>query len=299
MGPLGEFWSTKRRALSRGLRRHRPVMGIGSAFLILLSLQAQTPPLAKEYIRLNARVVAIENTAAGSGGGHARQFASATDQVNWGPLPSSPLRIVGNLSIGMWIKLPSTAQGCLICDGLGGSLNSSTAWPYFMSIAGSSGSWSIIVGHDTATSNINNASSPFAAAIPNDTWVYLGLSRDTTAQTYMLYKSDGTSITTVGTFAYSGNPPSTAGTATGSQVILSSADYRADLALIHLVGSVEEHYVAARAWSSSEHLLAAQGNPPSGSLVLACLMGNTPEVDISGSGLSGTVTGTTLVAGHD
>ncbi|HEV8414603.1 MAG TPA: hypothetical protein VGQ49_13490 [Bryobacteraceae bacterium] len=238
-------------------------------------------------------MIAIES------GGRARQFASTADKINWGALSSSPLRVVGDLSIGMWIKLPSNGQGCLVCGGPGGTLDSSTAWPYFMSLAGSSGSWSIIVGHDTASANINNGSNPFAAAIPNDVWVYIGFSRDTTAQTYTLYKSDGTSVTTVGTFAYSGNPPSTAGTGPSNQMTISSGDYRSDLGLLHLVGTVEEHYMAARAWSSSEHLLAAQGSPPTTSLVLDCRMGNTPEVDISGSGLSGSVSGTALVAGHN
>src|SRR5258707_15438023 len=89
--------------------------------------QAQSSQLTKEYIRLSGTVIAIES------GGRARQFASTGDKINWGDLPNSPLRVVGDLSIGMWIKLPSNAQGCLVCDASGGALNSSTAWPYFMS----------------------------------------------------------------------------------------------------------------------------------------------------------------------
>src|SRR5579864_2518081 len=67
--------------------------------------QAQSSQLTREYIRLSGAVIAIES------GGRARQFASTSDQINWGALPNSPLRIVGDLSIGMWIKLPSNAQG--------------------------------------------------------------------------------------------------------------------------------------------------------------------------------------------
>ena len=65
-----------------------------------------------------------------------------------------------------------------------------------------------------------------------------------------------------------------------------------------LVGTVQQHYISRSAWSATDHQNAMGGAPPATGLVLACSMGNSPEVDTSGNGGSGAVTGTTLVAGH-
>lgn len=228
----------------------------------------------------------------------ARLFSVLTDSIDWGALNGSPCRLVGDMSLGIWIKPQSDTQGCLIRTGAGGGLSATTAWPYFMSLKGSSGNWSVIVGHDTAGSNINNGGSPFAAALANNVWVYLGFTRDATAKTYTLYKGDGISISTVGVFSYSDNPDPLAGTDSAAHLTISSADYRSDLGIVHYVGTMEEHYIWSRKLTSAEHATAMAGVPPKTGLVLSCPMGSTPEVDISSSSLIGTVTGTTVVQGH-
>ena len=112
-----------------------PVLTLCGLVTVQVTLDAQTASVSKEYIRLAGRVIAIENPP-----GNARQFATTAEQVNWGDITSgSPLRIVGDMSLGMWIKLPNNAQGALFRAGVDGVLNDSTAWPYFMSIAGSCG----------------------------------------------------------------------------------------------------------------------------------------------------------------
>jgi len=230
--------------------------------------------------------------------GFGSQGVDANDGVNWGSIVSSPLRIVGNLGIGMWVKLPSDAQGTLFHAGIpSASLDANTAWPYFIGVLASSGN-KIVVGHDTASVNINNSASPFTTGILNDIWTYVGLSRDTTAKTYKLYVGDGTTVTLIGTYTYSDNPSATAGTAAGSIATISTGDYRSDLGIVHLNAAVAEHYIWNVAPSLSDHASAMAGSPLSSGLVLSCHLGKSPETDIVGSNGTPSITGTLVVEGH-
>ena len=221
--------------------------------------------------------------------------------MDWGI--HEALRITGDLSLGMWVKLPSNAAGCFLRLGGEGTLTPTSAWPYFLAIKGSSDNWTIITGHDTSTSNINNAGSPFPAAIKNDQWTYIGITRQIAAHKYTMYKSlDAKTIATVGSFTYgsSDDPPSTAGTGWALWVA-SPNHYRDDLSLNPLIGTIDDMYIAAALWTPSQHLAAAKGYPSTTGLRLWCRMAEGPDVAVDKSevgGLTAVVTGTKIVDGH-
>lgn len=64
------------------------------------------------------------------------------------------------------------------------------------------------------------------------------------------------------------------------------------------VGTAEEHFIWSRKLTIAEHQAAMQDQPSATNLLLECLMGDSPEKDISGNANSGPVTGTMLVSGH-
>lgn len=219
--------------------------------------------------------------------GRARYFAGplSGDHLDWG---TSILPITGDLSIGMWIKLESASTGWLIS-------NSARffEWPYSLFVSGSSGAWNITYRH-TNSGDIDIA---FPAALLNDKWYYIGISRDASLKTVTMYRGDESgNFSTVGTGTYGTNPAS-GGAFSPPHLYIGNA-VTGDGNDHYLDGTVEEHYIWQRAIGAGEHSQAMVGSPPATDLVLACQMGDSPEIDTSGSGFSGTVTGTTLVTGH-
>ncbi len=216
---------------------------------------------------------------------------SDTDVLDWGD--SSVYKITGDLSIGIYINLPSNAQGVIIKRGKNTGAASES---YDLLVAGSSGAWDIEYLHDYSGAS-NNEKHTFATAIQNGKWVYIGISRDASAKTVSLYLGDGSTLTLIETWGYSHDivdADATSRLTVGNDVGGSAGD----IDPAPLVGVVEEHYIHNRVLSSSEHINSMKGNPSFTGMVLGCFMGDDPEVDIAGSG-EGEVTGTTLIQGHN
>ena len=135
----------------------------------------------------------------------------------------------------------------------------------------------------------------FNTNLANGTWYYIGFSRDDTAKTVTLYKSSGASLSAVEAWTYPLSPAAASGTDPQSETVIGN---RIGTGYSPGRATIAEHYIWNRKLTLAEHQLAMQGQPPLNGLVLECIMaGASPEVDIIGA-LSGTLTGTTVVAGH-
>jgi hypothetical protein len=205
---------------------------------------------------------------------------------------TSILVILGDLAIGMWIKIPTGAvayptTGATFLIGAWQNITGGENIAYSLTIAGAAGAWNIYYEHLSGTDSFT-----FPCSIPNDTWVYVGITRASVPKTVTCYVGDGATLRSCGSFTYTDAP--TAGTGA----------YACNVALNYLGSprgpvTIQEHYVASRQWSASDHISAMKGSPPSYELQLACSMGNTPEIDYSPNAFSGAVVGTLLVGGHD
>lgn len=232
-------------------------------------------------------------SAGASAGKQARSFAGGTDKVDYGN--ASVFNLHGDMSLGIWLKLSSSAFGTLIERESSVATGTGDNRAFALAVGGVSGSWSIFYQHDAGSSSSAAASHTFITAIPNDTWVYVGFSRDATAKTITLYLGDGSTTRLIETWTYTTQPDGGTDSACTLKLGTGGGDGTRWGAL---VGILEEHYIWSRALSQSEHQDAMRGSPSPTDLILDCLMGNSPEVDLSPTGASGTVTGTTLVAGH-
>ncbi len=201
-----------------------------------------------------------------------------------------------DMSLGVWIKLNSSSQGVIIAYGTGsGSLADNT--DFVLAVAGSSGSWGLEYGHDYGSGGATDQYHTFSAAIPNDRWVYVGFTRDTTAKTVKFYIGNGNSIQLLEQFAYTTNHDG--GTSSNCLMQVGNHTGSAGPFPYPFIGTAEEHYVSSAKWTLADHESAMRGNPSLTGLVLGSVMGDDPEVDISGNGNIGAVTGTTLVSGHN
>ena len=231
----------------------------------------------------------------GTGGG----TGASTDLLDWGNDPS--WNITGDLSIGVWVKFPSDAHnnGVIIEFGQNGSSNPVNTNYILMSYGSTGGPWDIHYYHDYASGFNISESHVFATKIPNDTWRYLFLVRDDTALTVSLYMASvgSSALTLVETWSYT-NHPDGGGDPTNRMTLGFQHGGTGGAGEATLIGAVEEHYVWNRKLTTDEGFAAMQRNGPIDAMVLGCFMGDDPEIDISGTGASGTVTGTTLVPGH-
>lgn len=224
--------------------------------------------------------------------GTARSFAGGTDKIDWGQ--DSIYNILGDLSIGIWIKLPSNAYGSIIAHGY---QESGPDCAFSLSVGVTANSWEIRYMHNIATSD-DYEDHLFSTAIPNNQWRYVGISRDSSAKTVTAFvrTSSGT-MSQVAIWTYTSDP---ADSDSNSRLFVGNFPNSSGGTVwtAPLIGNVQEHYLSTVAWTSDQHLAASNGNPLTAGLVLSCAMGNSPEADASGNSGSGTVTGTTLVQGH-
>ncbi len=227
----------------------------------------------------------------------AREFARSrtTDAVNWGP--GSLFRLIASMSAGVWCMLPSNARGTILFRGFDSSTTEAQNDAFKLGVTSSSTPFSLNYSHDYGAAG-GFEDHDFAAAIPVDTWRYVGFSRDDTAKTVSLYVGNGVIGSFIEAWAYTHSP--TGGTDPACQMLVGTNgfDIGGQWFSGPLEGTLEEHYIWSRSITAAEHLLASQGNPPTSGLLLACAMGTSPEIDNSGNGGSGTVTGTELVEGH-
>lgn len=225
-------------------------------------------------------------------GRSARRFSGA-DYINWGN--TSDFKLTGDMSFGAWIKLPPNANGTVVSRGYGGTAQAEND-SYKLGVAGTTGAWNLNYSHDYGAGPFE--SHEFTCAIPNNTWKYVGFTRDATAKTIKLWVGDAEALTLIETWTYTNNTDG--GTDANCKLMIGTyANYAGGVSWsAPFVGTIQEHYVWGEKRTQAEHLLAAQGLPPAGSLLLACFMGQTPEIDVSGDSHTSTITGTELVEGH-
>jgi len=241
-------------------------------------------------------IVYIRAGTAGTAGKQAREFAAGTDGVDYGN--SLTFNVLGDLSVGVWLKLPSTAAGTIITRGYNSATVSKNSC-FDLNVKGSSGAWEIQYYHDPADGGVSEDDKHnFSTALANDTWYYIGFSRDATAKTVSMFVGDGVTVALIQTWTYPTDPTGGSDSAVHLSIGQLAGGYSGNVSDAPLVGTVEEHYIWSRKLSLAEHQDAMRGSPSPTNLILDCLMGNSPEVDLSPTGASGTVTGTTLVTGH-
>ncbi len=231
--------------------------------------------------------------------GRAREFAGGSDVVNWGS--TSPTLITGNMSAMIWFKLPSGSNGqsTLLARGINDPASAKNTC-YGLVAQGSADAWLLKYWHDYGTNHVE--SHDFAAAIRNDAWTCAAFVRDVTAKTVSLYTGNGTTMAAVGTFSYTNNPDG----GTDPACLLTIGNYAGGVGDFPdgshagpLVGTTQEYYIWSRSLTLTELISAMKGNPSTTGMVLGCPSGTSPEIDLSSSGGSGTLTGTTLVGGHN
>ena len=223
----------------------------------------------------------------------ARSFAGSGETVNYGT--NATAWNLQDMSCGIWINLPSNAQGCIIGYLYGGTALADNS-AFGLGVAGSAGSWNIEYGHDHGSSGSTDQDHEFVTAIPNDVWVYIGFTRDTTAKTVTFYMGDGSTVRLIETYTYTTNHDG--GTSSVVEMRVGNTPGTHGGSFTDYVGSAQQHYVTTAKWTMADHASAMNGSPPATGLVLNSAMGQNPEVDISPTGASGAVTGTTLVQGH-
>lgn len=131
----------------------------------------------------------------------ARQFAGGTDAVNWGT--GAGFNLHSDMSLGIWVKFSASAAGTIIARG-GTGATSAFNDAFGLYVAGASNAWNVTYKHFNGTQVLNSIT--FTTNIPNDTWKYIGFSRDATAKTVSLYVGDGLNIALIATSSYANNP---------------------------------------------------------------------------------------------
>lgn len=222
--------------------------------------------------------------------GTARQFSGGSDQVDYGH-NDSLYQILGDLTIGIWVKFPSNAAGFLI--GYSCCNTAATEQPFALQIFGSSDAWTIDYSHDGP-----DLHHTFSTTFENDTWYFLGIVRDSVNKNLYLFWGNGTSLNIVETFAYATNA---GGSAAGSRMVVGKFPGSAggNIPVADLTATTQQYYIWNRQLSLTELINAMQGNPSTSGMRLGCASGTSPEIDLSGNGGSGVVTGTSLVQGHN
>ena len=224
--------------------------------------------------------------------GVARNFTGG-DNLDYGS--KSVYKIENDLGIGAWIK-PSaqTSNGVIIFQGSNtvGPTTGSDLYIFYVIWNSSTGSFDLGYSYENGSGTYFQS---FAANLPPDEWVFVGLSRDATAETVSVFKGNRVEISLVQTQALA-NGNALGGTGSGTHLVVGNGYPSAGYAF---GGAIEQHYVWGRTVTADELLAAANANPSTTSLVLRLpALGNSPEIDTSGNLGSGVVTGTTLVTGH-
>ncbi len=240
------------------------------------------------YFRGPASAAALQARGFGTAG------VNANDAVDYGA--SLLYNLTGDLSVGVWFKLGTSPKGLIVFRGndIGGDTGKNDNYALYPIVNGSA--WDI--GYEHEYGSASGISLTFGAALATGRWYYGGISRDTIAKTVTLYIGDGVTISPISAQAYSNNPSGGAG---DCKLIVGRGYPATDFASQPTVfdgGYIQEHMIWSRVLTQAEHLSASQGNPSRTNLILWSSMGNSPEIDNSGNGGSGAVTGTLLVQGH-
>lgn len=231
------------------------------------------------------------------GPGTLARLFDGNDLINWGA--SADFNISGDMSFGCWLKMSATSvvKGAIVAHGPTTSNAEAYNHLYWLLSVGTSNAWDLLYYHEYGASGTGE-SHTFDSNIANDVWRYVGFSRDATAKSIALYVGDGNNITLVETWVFTNSP--TGGTHASNELVIGDTQGgTGGLGNVPFEGIIAEHMIWNRTLTQAEHVLAMQKQPPLSGLKLWCLLaGTSPEVDYSGNGHSGTVTGTTVVAGH-
>ncbi len=227
----------------------------------------------------------------GGGSSGSAGTGSPGDILDWGN--GASLKIQGSMSFGEWVKFFSIpgSYASMVFQGHNTDGSSGANDLYKLGV-GPDGGGLLDLGYGHEHGSASAVAHTFTAGLKLNRWYYIGFSRDATAKTVKMYVGDGTSLSLIGTFSYSSNADG--GQNTSTHLVIGNEYPSASLVE---GGVTEEHYIWERAISETEHEDAMNGNPSLTGMVLGCIMGDDPEVDIA-HGNIGTVTGTTLVQGH-
>jgi hypothetical protein len=225
----------------------------------------------------------------GAGGGS----GASNDVLDWGSDPR--YKIIGDISFSIWIKMfIDSPDGSFMVatqgyDGGGGSGFNDL---FALGVNKSGKTFTITYQHEHGAQVSD--SHTFPQQFPVGQWHNVGFTRNTSSKIIELFMKSSAGMISLGTFNYSNNP--SGGQNAGTHLTVGNSKPGSFLVMN---GACQEHYYWSRVLTSGELGDAADGNPPLTALILGCVMGDDPEVDISGNGGSGTVTGTTLVQGHN
>lgn len=216
----------------------------------------------------------------------ARNIANgATGKISYGN--SSNLKILGDLSIGIWAKFRSgSAAGSVIVQRSKDDEVEASNATIYLDTQGSSNAWDIRYIHEYGAGT--NETTTFDTNLLDGHWYYIGISRNITAKTVKLYLGDGYKVRLFETYTYTNQP--TGGTDVNCYLTLFSK-YEGTAQLDDASLSFFTYH--SRALSEAEHQAQMQGTVSSDSLLI-----NAPDLldDLSPGNYDGTATGTTLVA---
>ncbi len=224
--------------------------------------------------------------------GTARAFAGS-DVLDWGS--HSEFKITGDLSFGCWVKVGAvTGYSSIVFQGNNSSSSSGTNDLYKLGVGPSMstpGWFGFNYSHEYGSAS--NISVGADVVMQAGIWKYFGFSRNASAKTVAMYVGNQLALALLTTGGFSNNAD---GGQDASTHLVIGNEYSGTG--IPANSAIQQHYIWNRVLSQSEHLAAANANPPTSGLIMGCNMGNTPEIDIIDPGITGAVTGTTLVTGH-
>lgn len=227
----------------------------------------------------------------GAGGG-ARQFAGA-GQVQW--VYSADLAIIGDLTLGIWVKTPPAGGGIILVYGKSTNFVTSENDTYGLEIVWSVSGWRVRYWHDQSGGVSDTGTFLTAPLMASNTWYFVALTRVVSTKTVSLYLGAlGSALAFAesevkGTNPYDGQGVTNA-LSIGSGFLVADSPY---------TGVIDDYYIWNRVLSLLEMQTAMGGVPSQTGLVLGCRTGDTPEVDESHAGHAApSITDTTVVAGH-
>jgi len=226
----------------------------------------------------------------------ARKFLTG-DGIDWGN--SISLFVSGDLSFGAWIKIDASgvsSPGTIAQRGVNGT-TLDTVHSFALRVTGSPAPYSVGYFHDYGNGSFGEQEGNlFATNLSAATWYYVGISRDNTAKTVSLYTGiqGATPVTLIQVAGYTNQVNSAGGTSASCKF---TVGYQAPTSNRLNNVAIGQFVYFSRALTELEHSLVKACAPPVNNLLLwAKLLGVSPETDLSSSGFTGTVTGTTVEA---
>ncbi len=225
--------------------------------------------------------------------GRARHFLS-TNLLDWGSVPD--LKIAGDITIALWVKTDGlSTDSTLVYQGndVDSTPGANDLYVLYLHPDGS-GKADVGWEHEHGSGTVVGAG-PITTGLLPGTWYFLVAIRQVGPMSITVYLGTETlpvafvgSASPYAANASGGTDPSTHMTVGN---VYPTSDHPANSA-------IQQGYIWDRALTLAELEAARVGNPSVTNLQISWPMGTDPEIDTSGNGSVGTVTGTTLVKGH-